>query len=83
MDRNGAWFAAYSVELDPPRRCTRCSLNLTRFINEDPDNARMLLLSQPERARVLAAFLQFCRTRTLDTKVLDREILRVLGLRRP
>ncbi len=83
MDRDDVWFAAYSVELDPPRRCTRCSMNLTRFINEDPENARMLLLSQPGRARALAGFLQFCRTRTLDTKVLDREILRVLGLGQP
>ncbi|AIZ77329.1 putative thioredoxin-like protein [Parapoxvirus red deer/HL953] len=73
-----AWFARYEVRLDPPRRCTRCSLNLTRFVNEDPDNARLLVLSQPERARVLAQFLEFCRNKDMDTKVLDREILRVL-----
>nr|WNT71212.1 MAG: thioredoxin-like protein [Equine parapoxvirus]WNT71239.1 MAG: thioredoxin-like protein [Equine parapoxvirus]WNT71253.1 MAG: thioredoxin-like protein [Equine parapoxvirus]WNT71263.1 MAG: thioredoxin-like protein [Equine parapoxvirus] len=73
-----AWFSRYSVKLDPPRRCTACSLHLTRFVNEDPDNARLLVMSQPVRARLLMDFLAFCRNKELDTKVLDLEILRVL-----
>ncbi|WZD65943.1 thioredoxin-like protein [Bovine papular stomatitis virus] len=76
--RDASWYAAYSVTLDPPRRCTRCSLNLTRFVNEDRDNAMMLIASQPNRARILGEFLVFCRNKSMDTKVLDREIRRVL-----
>ncbi|ASF89972.1 thioredoxin-like protein [Seal parapoxvirus] len=81
MEKSGApppWFAKYAVSLDPPRRCTNCSLHLTRFVNEDRDNARMLVMAQPARAKILGEFLVFCRNRELDTKVLDRELLRVL-----
>ncbi|AWU47136.1 S-S bond formation pathway protein [Sea otter poxvirus] len=73
------WYTKYTVSLDPPKRCTNCSIILTKFINEDSNNIAMLLKSQPNRLKTLKDFLSFCKNKTINIKILDEEISRVLS----
>ncbi|ANS71180.1 s-s bond formation pathway protein [Pteropox virus] len=72
------WYSSYTVDLDPPKRCSNCSVALTKFLKDDEENIKRLLYAQPNRLKILRSFLEFCRNKTLNYKILDKEVYRVL-----
>ncbi|QED21280.1 S-S bond formation pathway protein [Borealpox virus] len=73
-----SWYKAYTVVLDPPKKCSSCSDNLTTLLVEDGENIRMILYSQPEKLKVLQDFLATSRNKMFLYKILDDEVRRVL-----
>nr|WGO62719.1 A3L protein [Wadden Sea poxvirus] len=73
-----SWYSNYNITLDPPRRCSQCSINIMNFFVEDKNNIKMILLSQPNKLNVLNHFLSVTRNKDFLYKILDTEILRVL-----
>ncbi len=72
------WYSDYTVDLDPPKKCSKCSISLTTFLSEDRENIKMMIVSQPEKLKTLKSFLASSRNKEFSYKVLDDEIRRVL-----
>ncbi|ABI99257.1 hypothetical protein [Moosepox virus GoldyGopher14] len=73
-----SWYDKYHINLNPPRRCSRCLANLFEFLSEDSETIKMVLESQPNKLRILKEFLSACRNKEFIYKILDDEIKRVL-----
>ncbi|AOP31810.1 S-S bond formation pathway protein [Volepox virus] len=73
-----SWYEKYNIVLNPPKKCSSCSDNLTTLLAEDGDNIRMILYSQPNKLKVLQDFLATSRNKMFLYKILDDEVRRVL-----
>ncbi|UOX38867.1 virus redox protein [Finch poxvirus] len=69
----------YKYNIDPPIRCSSCSVNLVELLKADRQLIEFTLCSNDYKKTVLKRFIRFSRNKTLLTKILDPEILKVLG----
>ncbi|QRI42957.1 virion redox protein [Cheloniid poxvirus 1] len=68
----------YKYDIDPPVRCSNCSTNLVELLKSDRQLIELTLSGNEYKRTILKHFLMFSRNKTLLTKILDPEILKVL-----
>ncbi|ADT91122.1 thioredoxin-like protein [Cotia virus SPAn232] len=72
------WYEKYRVELEPPKRCSKCLANLFDYVSQDTDTIRLVLETEENKLNVLKKFLSVFGNKEFLYKKLDSEVRRVL-----